>query len=397
MFFRYLNRLHQVCDSQMTNIVLANARVIGENSDFVGSIEFNQSGIQRIDEGKTVPSGALDCRGDYVCAGLIELHTDNLERHLQPRPGVFWNSKAAVASHDRELAGSGITTVFDALRVGSVPSDEKSTGYRKYARETADNILSLVRSGDMKINHYLHLRAELCTETLPEEMAEFGSSDEVGLVSLMDHTPGQRQFRDAEKLREYLRGKHGFSEDKIDQHFAERLELQAQFGEKHRDVAVEFARSVKAVLASHDDTTRDDVAASAASGVKVAEFPTTIDAAEECRQNGQFIIMGAPNIVRGQSHSGNVAAHDLAHANLLDILSSDYIPASLLIGAVKLGQTLNSLSKGLQSVTSAPADATGLTDRGRLSVGKRADIVRFRLHDQMPIVGSVFCGGLQVA
>ena len=155
----------------MTTTVLANARVVGENSDFVGSIEFNQSGIQRIDEGKTVPSGAIDCRGDYVCAGLIELHTDNLERHLQPRPGVFWNSKAAVASHDRELAGSGITTVFDALRVGSGPSDEKSTGYRKYARETADNILSLVRSGDMKINHYLHLRAELCTETLPEEMA----------------------------------------------------------------------------------------------------------------------------------------------------------------------------------------------------------------------------------
>ena len=139
------------------------------------------------------------------------------------------------------------------------------------------------------------------------------------------------------------------------------------------------------------------MAASAASGVKVAEFPTTIEAAEECRQNGQFIIMGAPNIVRGQSHSGNVAAHDLAQANLLDILSSDYIPASLLIGAVKLGQTLNSLSRGLQSVTSAPADATGLTDRGRLSVGKRADIVRFRLHDKMPIVGSVFCGGLQVA
>ena len=160
-------------------------------------------------------------------------------------------------------------------------------------------------------------------------MAEFGSGDEVGLVSLMDPPPGQRQNRDVEKRREYHRGKHGFSEFKIDQHFAERLELQAQFGEKHRDVAVEFARSVKAVLASHDDTTRDDVAASAASGVKVAEFPTTIDAAEECRQNGQFIIMGAPNIVRGQSHSGNVAAHDLAHANLLDILRANGKPICL--------------------------------------------------------------------
>ena len=388
---------HQFCDNHMTTTVLANARVILETSDFIGSIEFDQSGIQRIDEGRSVPSYAVDCHGDYVCAGLIELHTDNLERHLQPRPGVFWDTKAAVTSHDRELAGAGITTVFDALRVGSVPVDQKSTGYRKYAREAADNILSLGRSGNMKINHYLHLRAETCTETFADEIADFGSKDEIGLVSLMDHTPGQRQFRNAEKLREYLRGKHGFSEDKIDQHFAERLKLQAQFGERHRDVAIKFARSVKAVLASHDDTTRDDVATSAASGVKVAEFPTTIEAADGCRQSGQFIVMGAPNIVRGQSHSGNVAAHDLAKANLLDILSSDYIPASLLMGAVKLGQTANSISKGLQSVTSAPADAVGLNDRGRLSVGKRADIVRFRLHDQMPIVGSVFCGGLHVA
>jgi alpha-D-ribose 1-methylphosphonate 5-triphosphate diphosphatase len=388
---------HQSCDNHMTTTVLANARVILETSDFIGSIEFDQSGIQRIDEGRSVPSNALDCQGDYVCAGLIELHTDNLERHLQPRPGVFWNTKAAVTSHDRELAGAGITTVFDALRVGSVPVDQKSTGYRKYAREAADNILSLGGSGNMKINHYLHLRAETCTETFADEIADFGSRDEIGLVSLMDHTPGQRQFRDVEKLREYLRGKHGFSEDKIDQHFAERLKLQAQFGERHRDVAIEFARSVKAVLVSHDDTTRNDVAASAAAGVKVAEFPTTIEAADECRQSGQFIVMGAPNIVRCKSHSGNVAAHDLAKANLLDILSSDYIPASLLIGAVKLGQTANSISKGLQSVTSAPADAVGLNDRGRLSVGKRADIVRFRLHDRMPIVGSVFCGGLQVA
>ncbi|NBT41302.1 MAG: alpha-D-ribose 1-methylphosphonate 5-triphosphate diphosphatase [Alphaproteobacteria bacterium] len=381
----------------MNTTTFSNALLITEGAEFIGSITFNESGIIDLDEGSSVPNGAIDCAGDYVCPGLIELHTDNLERHIQPRPGVFWSSKAAVAAHDRELASAGITTVFDALRVGSVPSDEKSTGYRKYARETANNILSMVNSDDMKINHYIHLRAELCTETLPEELTEFGPLDRVGLVSLMDHTPGQRQFRDVEKLREYLRGKHGFSESKIDQHFAERIELQTLYGKKHRDLAIKFSREVNAVLASHDDTTVDDVEASAAAGVKLAEFPTTIHAAECCRQFNQSIIMGSPNIVRGQSHSGNVAAEDCGKAGLLDILSSDYIPASLLMGAVKLGHIFGDLKKGIQSVTSAPADAVGLEDRGRLKVGNRADIVRFRLRDNLPVVGSVYCGGQQVA
>ncbi|NBT41004.1 MAG: alpha-D-ribose 1-methylphosphonate 5-triphosphate diphosphatase [Alphaproteobacteria bacterium] len=381
----------------MNAITLANAHIVGEFDEFVGLISFDEDRIINIDRTDAVPSGAIDCGGDIVCPGLIELHTDNLERHIQPRPGVFWSSEAAVAAHDRELASAGVTTVFDALRVGSVPSDENSTGYRKYARDTANKILSMVNSGDMKINHYIHLRAELCTETLPDELAEFSSSDRVGLVSLMDHTPGQRQFRDVEKLREYLRGKHGFSESKIDQHFAERIELQTLYGDKHRDLAIKFSEDVNAVLASHDDTTVGDVEASAAAGVRLAEFPTTIEAAESCRQFNQSIIMGAPNIVRGQSHSGNVAAEDCGKAGLLDILSSDYIPASLLLGAVKLGYALGDFKKGIQSVTSAPADAVGLDDRGRLKVGSRADIVRFRLRDNLPVVGSVYCGGKQVA
>lgn len=376
---------------------LANAHLITEHSDFIGSISFNKDGIIDIAEGASVPAGAIDCECDYVCPGLIELHTDNLERHLQPRPGVYWSRKAAILAHDRELASTGITTVFDALRVGSVLSEEQTTGHVKYARETATDILSLVASDSLNISHFLHLRAEVCTDTLPDELNEFGDNDRVGLVSLMDHTPGQRQFRNVEKLKEYLRGKHGFSDEKIKSHFAERIELQARVGSKHRDIAVDFSRSVGAILASHDDTTAEDVKASADVGVTVAEFPTTIEAAEACRSANQSIIMGAPNVIRGGSHSGNVAATELGDAELLDILSSDYIPASLLMGAVRLGQRQDDLAAGIRLVTSAPADAAGLADRGRLEVGKRADIVRFRINDDLPMVGGVYARGLQVA
>jgi alpha-D-ribose 1-methylphosphonate 5-triphosphate diphosphatase len=381
----------------MNITTLSNAKLITEGAEFLGSITFNEGGIIDIDEGASVVNGAIDCEGDYVCPGLVELHTDNLERHLQPRPGVRWTSKAAILAHDRELASIGITTVFDALRVGSVLSDENTTGYVKYARETASNVLSLLSTNSLKISHFLHLRAEICTDTLPDELDEFGDDDRVGLVSLMDHTPGQRQFRNVEKLREYLKGKHGFSDEKIEEHFAERVELQARVGKKHRDIAVAFSRSVGAILASHDDTTVEDVKSSANVGVTVAEFPTTIEAAKACRIENQYIIMGAPNVVRGGSHSGNIAATELGDAELLDILSSDYIPASLLMGAVRLGLRKNDISAGIRLVTSAPADAAGLADRGRLEVGKRADIVRFRINDDMPIVGNVYAQGQQIA
>ena len=381
----------------MTTTTLANARLITEDAEFIGSITFSEHGIIDLDEGATLPIGAIDCEGDYVCPGLIELHTDNLERHLQPRPGVQWGRKAAILAHDRELASIGITTVFDALRVGSVLSDTDTTGYAKYARETATDILSMVASNNLKISHFLHLRAEICTDTLPDELDEFGESDRVGLVSLMDHTPGQRQFRNIEKLREYLRGKHGFSDDEIEAHFAERVELQARVGRKHRNIAVDFCRSVGAILASHDDTTNEDVGASVDAGVTVAEFPTTIEAAEACRSANQSIIMGAPNVIRGGSHSGNVAATELGDSGLLDILSSDYIPASLLMGAVRLGQRQGDLVSGIRMVTSKPADAAGLDDRGRLEVGKRADIIRFCINDDLPMIGGVYARGRQVA
>ena len=152
----------------MTETVFANAKIITEDTVEHGTMKIVDGVIAAIDSGAGVPSGASDCEGDYIAPGLIELHTDNLERHLSPRPRVNWPKRAAVLGHDRELAGSGITTVFDALRVGS-EADEKRKGYVKYARETADNILDLMRQHAQGFT-YIHLRAELCTDTLVEEL-----------------------------------------------------------------------------------------------------------------------------------------------------------------------------------------------------------------------------------
>jgi len=297
----------------MTETTLSNAMLVLPDRVMRGQIHLADGRIAELVEGTAVPPGAIDCGGDLVLPGLVELHTDNLERHLQPRPKVEWPHQAAIVAHDAELASTGITTVFDALRVGSVFTNTNA-GYGEYARALASEILDLRGRGALRISHFLHLRAEICSETLVEEMAKFGPDDRIGIVSLMDHTPGQRQFRDIDKLRDYVMGKRGLSDAEFDAHVESQQALSERLGSLHETTAVAEARRYGAVLASHDDTTADQVAVSGLHGVRLAEFPTTAEAAQACRDRGIAVMMGGPNLIRGGSHSGNVAAHELAEA-----------------------------------------------------------------------------------
>ncbi|WP_299426111.1 alpha-D-ribose 1-methylphosphonate 5-triphosphate diphosphatase [uncultured Shimia sp.] len=377
-------------------MILANATLVLPEETVTGSIVVRDGKIVDMAQGKSVLAGAEDCEGDFVSPGLIELHTDNLERHMKPRPKVDWPHQAAIVAHDAELASVGITTVFDALRVGSILSGERRN-YGKYARSVADEILSMRDSGGLRISHHIHLRAETCSETLVEELAEFGPDDRVGIVSLMDHTPGQRQFTDVSKFEAYVRGKYAMDADGFDDYVQFLCGLHAQFGTAHEKATVVAAKRFGAVLASHDDTTVEQVATSAAYGIHLAEFPTTVAAAEANHRHGIANIMGGPNLVRGGSHSGNVAAMELAQHGLLDIISSDYVPSSLLLGAVMLGRQWGNLAKGMHAVTAAPAKYTNLEDRGRLEIGLQADLIRFRLTEGVPALRAVWHKGIRAA
>jgi alpha-D-ribose 1-methylphosphonate 5-triphosphate diphosphatase len=369
----------------MTETILNNAVLVLPDGTLQGHLVIRDGLIADMGAGRV--QGGEDCEGDLLIPGLIELHTDNLERHIQPRPGVDWPHAAAIIAHDAELASVGITTVFDAMRVGSIPSGIGR--YKAYARGLSRELLELRTQGALRISHFLHLRAEVCSETLIEEMALFGPEDRVGIVSLMDHTPGQRQFRDIDKLRAYVMGKNNITEAQFVEHVARLREMRARFGEAHEAAAVAEARRYGAVLASHDDTTADHVAVSAGHGIRLAEFPTTPEAAAACRAHGIAIMMGAPNLIRGGSHSGNVAAAELAGMDLLDIVSSDYVPASLLTSALRLGEIWGDLARGIATVTAAPAQAAGLSDRGRIAPGLRADLVQLR-----PVAGSAVVRGV---
>jgi alpha-D-ribose 1-methylphosphonate 5-triphosphate diphosphatase len=376
-------------------LILANAMLVLPGETLRGSVKLVEGEIAEIASGTAVPTGALDLEGDYLSPGLVELHTDNLERHIQPRPGVDWPHAAAIMAHDAELAATGITTVFDAMRVGSI--SRKESRYGSYARGLATELLEMRKSDALKISHFLHLRAEVCSDTLVEELNAFEEADRVGLVSLMDHTPGQRQFRDLSKLEAYVKGKHGLDDAGFEAHVAHLKSLRDTYGDLHEVEAVKAAKRFGAVLASHDDTTAEQVAVSANHGIHLAEFPTTVEAARACHAHNIKVMMGAPNLIRGGSHSGNVAAQELAELELLDIVSSDYVPAALLMSAVKLGEIWGDMARGLGTVTHAPAEAVALSDRGRLQVGKRADLIRFKLIEGTPALRSTWSRGLRVA
>ena len=379
----------------MSDLILGNAQLVLEDELRHGSVVIRDGVIAEIDDSRHLPKGAIDCEGDLLAPGLIELHTDNLERHLAPRPGVDWPHASAVIAHDRELASTGITTVFDALRIGSLSRDD-ARGRGRYARALASEILEMRELGCLSISHFLHLRAEICSETLIDELYEFGPEDRIGIVSLMDHTPGQRQFSDLEQLRKYLRGKYGMSEAEFEAHVACQRDLGERVRVPHEAAVVAAARSYGATLASHDDTTQAQVAASARHGVRLAEFPTTLEAAHACNDEGIAVMMGAPNLIRGGSHSGNVAASTLATAGRLQILSSDYVPAALLLGAVRLGLSCGNLATGFRAATSAPAQVVGLSDRGALRTGLRGDLMRVALPQSVPVLRQVWVKGARV-
>jgi alpha-D-ribose 1-methylphosphonate 5-triphosphate diphosphatase len=224
------------------------------------------------------------------------------------------------------------------------------------------------------------VRCELPAANAVDLFQAFHGHPRLSLISLMDHTPGQRQWEDIEHARIYYTGKKGWSQERFDHQVAHASSLQSQYAKPHRDYFANYCRKHGIAMASHDDTTLDHVEQAHAEGACISEFPTTLAAARHAHQHGLLTIMGAPNVVRGGSHSGNIAAADLARHRLLDILSSDYVPGSLLTAVFRLfDDGLLSLPQAVATVTRNPARASGFSDRGEIACGQRADLVRVRM------------------
>jgi len=379
----------------MSNQILTNARIITRDEMILGTIEVKGGRIVSIDRGNTSLPEAQNMGGDYVIPGLIELHTDNMEKNYTPRPGVRWPSVPAAVAHDVQVIGAGITTVFDALAVGDVMDGSARLAQ---LQDMSKTIADAKQKGLLRADHYLHMRCELSFESVVDLFTPYADNPLVKLVSLMDHAPGQRQFADIKKYREYYQGKYHFNDATMDAFIEKHIRTSEAHSARNRGEIVGLCKTHDLPLASHDDATIDHVDEAQENGVSISEFPTTIDAARAARDKGLHILMGAPNMVRGQSHSGNISARDLAAEGAMDILSSDYFPGSILQGIFTMHQQIEGirLPEAVRVATYNPAQAAGMTDRGEIAPGKRADLVRVRLADQMPVVNEVWCAGDRV-
>lgn len=382
-----------IIQSTIQSAVLSNARIVTPEGVVTGSLSMQGGRIDSIDSGTS--QIGTDCEGDWLIPGIIDIHTDNLERHFYPRPYIDWNPVSAAIVHDGLCISVGVTTVYDALSVGSFGAGESRKADN--LQRLTDGLHSAASSGMLKADHKIHWRCEAPSDVLADWLPALAERPLTGLFSLMDHTPGQRQYRNATRFYTMWR-KEGLSDADIDARMAERAERVARNDARNRRFVADIARRQNMPLASHDDETVAHIEEAASHGATIAEFPVTAEAAQAARAHGMCVIMGGPNLIRGGSYSGNVPASDLIEAGIPIGFASDYVPRSLVECAFALanGRWGLPIEQAVDTVTGAPARAMRLHDRGALVAGRRADVVRVRQLEGQVIIRGVWSQGERV-
>ncbi len=343
---------------------------------------------------RVVPRGALRIEDGYIAEirdhpvaqgiqgngrmlfpGFIDMHGDMIELELEPRVNVDFPMDVALASLDARLAAAGVTTAYAAVSF----SKGARHGERRSFAHTSGVIRALSEARETcRVDHRIHARFDITFDNAVEVIADLIAEGRVDLVSLMDHTPGQGQYRNLEIHIKNKAAYHGVSETEARQMvtttIAERSRPQEVLLSNMKQVA-ELCRAHGVALASHDDDTVEKAHLMADLGAVISEFPVTLEAARTVAERGLFIAMGAPNAMRGASYSGNLSArkaHGLGH---LHILAADYHPGAIMTAVRVLADTDRDGLPGAVRLASAhPAKALGLDDRGSIAVGKRADL-----------------------
>lgn len=378
----------------MKECILTNARIV--LADRVldrGTLVLAGEDVKSVASDLSNSRCARDLDGDYVLPGFVELHTDNLEKHFSPRPGVKWPALDAVLAHDAQIATAGVTTVLDALSVGDIGTNNVRL---EGLMDMFEAISTAQIAGHTRAEHMIHARCEVSHGQTLELFEDMVGEPLLRLVSVMDHTPGQRQFTDPEQLRRYYSRKYSLNDEQFEIFIRERMDAHERYSAKQRVAVIDLARQHGYALASHDDATEAHIAEAVEAGMTIAEFPTTREAASAAKRAGLAVLLGAPNIVLGGSHSGNVSAADLVHEERADILSSDYVPSSLMGAIFGLAASGIALATAVRMASKTPAEAVGLEDRGELVCGRRADWVRVRPVDGVPVVREVWRRGERV-
>jgi len=375
--------------------ILTNAFLVLPGEVIHGTLVMRDGRIAEVQPGRSHALTARDLGGDHLIPGVVDVHTDNLERQVQPRQNARWPSRSAMVAHDAQCAAAGVTTVYDALCLGDLGFDQ---GRGQTFREGVADLDALADTGVLRSEHFLHLRCEIPAPDMVPSVDPVADHPRVRMVSLMDHSPGVGQYRDIPRYVTMRRKGTGMTVEQVENRIEELLVQRERLREPQRRWLLDRIAHRNLPLASHDDESADEVRRNLADGIAISEFPVAMEAAVAARDAGVAVIAGAPNIVRGGSHSGNVSAADLVRAGAADAFASDYVPASMIEAAWRTAaETGISLPAAVAMIADAPARMARLNDRGRLEAGLRADLVQVRPVGEMPVVMRVWREGNRVA
>ena len=373
----------------MSKIYLTHANVVLENETLHDASVLIENGmIAAINPQQVSDAEEVNLHGQTLMPGMIDLHCDALEKEVEPRPNVHFPLDFACAQADKRNAAAGVTTVFHAL---SFANHELGVRNNAFAAEIARAVHAW--QPNALVDNRVHCRYEVTDPTAPPVLLDLMQKGDMHLFSVMDHSPGQGQFKDITAFRDYLARTYKKTDAELDALLAEKA-AQSEGAMQRIETLIEAARALGIRVASHDDDTPEKVQTVHALGVGISEFPINLAAAQAAKANGMFTIFGAPNILRGKSQSGSMKALDAVKENVADCLCADYAPAALIVAIFRLPELAGiSLADAIRLVTINPARAVGLDDRGVIAVGKRADLVAVAHINGLVQASSVWTNG----
>jgi len=365
--------------------IITNAKIVMPDRILNGSVVIENGKIEKITSDKIEGDNIIDAKGKFLLPGLIDIHGDDLEKEISPRPSVNFPMDFALINLDRKTAACGITTKLHAIAY----FEDELKG--RHPAKSKEILKTLNRLRDkLLVNNLIHARCEISSDI--SDILQVIDDPCVKLISIMDHTPGQGQFKNIEDYKAYHKRVYGLKEEEI-----ERILNRKREHDKMSNLrkVLDKAHKTGIPIASHDDDTDKKVEFFHSLGIEISEFPVTLEAAKKAKELGMIISMGAPNVVRGRSSTGNLSAIEAIKHNLVDVLCSDYSAEAMLYAPFILERKkLMTLNEAVNLVSLNPARAIGMDDEvGSIEPGKQADLIIVDKIDEIPVVTKTIVNG----